>query len=48
VIEACLFRHVNRRAGGVETQENPLSLDFIASKAYPLQKVNAESLMAWG
>jgi hypothetical protein len=48
VIEASLFRHVNRRAGGVETQAKPLSLDFIASKAYPLQKVNAEFLMAWG
>jgi hypothetical protein len=48
MIEASLFRHVNRRAGGVETQEKPLSLGFIAGKAYPLQKVNAESLMAWG
>jgi hypothetical protein len=47
MIEAGLFRHVHRGAGGIETEKNPLRLDFIAGAAHSLEKVEIALLAAW-
>jgi hypothetical protein len=48
LIEASLFRHVKRKAIGIETEENALRPDLISGEAYLLQKVKAEPLAARG
>jgi hypothetical protein len=47
MIEASLFRHVHRGAGGIETEKNPLRLDFIAGAAHSLEEVETDFLAAW-